>query len=302
MRCFLPLLAAGLAFGQATQPSTTNAADPVVMTVGDQKITKSQFEQVLATLNDQQRAQLQTPAAKKRLAENYAELTMLVQEARARKIDQSEVVKNRIAIQTEQVLAQSLMEELAKPTDGDELAYYNSHKSEFEEVKARHILIRFKGSSVPLKKDEKDLTEEEALAKAQEVRQKLLGGADFAEMAKENSDDSGNASHGGELGSFTRGRMVPEFEKAAFAAEVGKVTEPVKTKFGYHLILVDSHDSKPFAEVRTQIDQKLRSQLTQKALADIKSKSVVTYNDAYFGTTPAKPTLLPPAPPPKGNK
>ena len=302
MKCILPLLAAGLAFGQAPQSAPSNAADPVVMTVGDQKITKSQFEQLLSTLSDQQRAQLQTPAAKKKLAENYAELTMLVQEARARRLDQSEVVKTRIAIQTDQVLAQSLMEELAKPTDGDELAYYNSHKSEFDEVKARHILIRFKGSSVPLKKDEKDLTEEEALAKAQEIRTKILGGADFAEMAKENSDDAGNATHGGELGAFTRGRMVPEFEKAAFDAEVGKITEPVKTKFGYHLILVDSHEAKPFGEVRTQIEQRLRQQLSQKALADLKSKSAVTFNDAYFGTTPPKPTLLPPAPPPKENK
>ena len=169
-------------------------------------------------------------------------------------------------------------------------------------MKARHILIRFKGSSVPLRKDEKDLTEEEALAKAQEIRQKLLAGADFAQMAKENSDDTGNANRGGELGAFTRGRMVPEFENAAFAAEVGKVTEPVKTKFGYHLILVDSRDAKPFGEVRTQIEQRLRQELTQKALADIRSKSVVTYNDAYFGATPLKPTLLPPAPPPKENK
>lgn len=298
MKCFVPLLAAGLAFGQATPPPPTNAADPVVITVGDLKITRSQFEQILATLPEQQRAQVQAPANKRKLAENFAELTMLAEEAKTRKLDQTELVKTRVAIQTDQVLAQSLMEELSKPTEGDELAYYNSHKSEFEEVKARHILIRYKGSSVPLKKDEKDLTEEEALAKANDIRAKLLAGGDFAELAKAESDDSGNAGRGGELGAFTRGRMVPEFERAAFAAEVGKVSEPVKTKFGYHLILVDSHDTKPFNEVRTDIDRRLKQELAQRSVAELKKKTTITLNDSYFGAPPA-PTLMPAIPPKK---
>jgi peptidyl-prolyl cis-trans isomerase C len=294
MKCFILLLGAGFAFGQASQPSMLTNADPVVITVGDQKITKSQFERVLSTLNDQQRAQLQSPAAKKKLAENFAELTMLAEQARARKIDQSEVVKVRMQIQSEQVLAQALLEELAKPTDGDMLAYYNSHKGEWEQLKARHILIRYKGSALPLKPNEKDLTEEEALAKAQEIRAKILAGGDFAELAKTESDDAGNATRGGDLGTFGKGRMVPEFEKAAFAAEVGKVTEPVKTKFGYHLILVDAHDSKPFAEVKTEIDRKLRVEQQQKSIAELKKKTPITYDEAYFG--PATPPA-PPAPP-----
>ncbi|HLH38872.1 MAG TPA: peptidylprolyl isomerase [Bryobacteraceae bacterium] len=287
MKCFLPLLAAGLVFGQAAPPPANS--DPVVITVGDQKITRSQFERILSTIPQPQRAQLANPVARRKLAENYAELMLLAQEARARKIDQSEKVKAEIALQTDRVLASNVVEQLSEPTDGDELAYYNSHKNEYEQVKARHILIRFKGSQVPLKKDEKDLTEEEALAKANEIRQKILAGGDFSELAKQESDDAGNADRGGDLGTFTRGRMVPEFEKAAFAAEIGKVTEPVKTKFGYHLILVDSRETKPFAEVRPQIEQKLKQDNTQKTIADLKKKAAITYDDAYFGAPPAPP-------------
>jgi parvulin-like peptidyl-prolyl isomerase len=307
MKFFVLLLGAGFAFGQTPtaipQPPAAGAppsaaaaappvsADTVVLTVGDRKITKAEFEKILGTLSEQQRAQMQTPAARKKLAESLAELLALSEQARAQKLDQSDVVKLRIQIQSNQVLAQAMVEEMSKPTDGDLLAYYNSHKGEYEQVKARHILIRYKGSSVPVKKDGKDLTEEEALAKAQEIRAKLLAGGDFAELAKAESDDTGNATRGGDLGTFSKGRMVPEFEKAAFAAEVGKVTEPVKTKFGYHLIIVDSRDTRPFAEVKPEIERKLKQDMAQKAVAELKAKVPVTYDSAYFG--PAAP----PAPP-----
>jgi parvulin-like peptidyl-prolyl isomerase len=296
MKCFVLLLGAGFAFGQATPPPPQASADPVVITVGARKITRSEFEKVLATLPEQQRAQLASPVVKRKLAENFAQLIMLADEAKARKIDQSDKVKAQIELQINQVLAQNLVDQLAEPTEGDEEAFYNSHKSDWEEVKARHILIRYKGSSVPLRKDEKDLTEEEALAKAQEIRAKIIAGGDFNELAKTESDDTGNAGRGGELGAFTKGHMVPEFERAAFAAEVGKVTEPVKTKFGYHLIMVDAHTTKPFADVRTEIERRLKQENVQKAIADVKSKTTVTYDEAYFGG-PAKPTLQPVVPP-----
>ncbi len=262
--------------------------DTVVLTVGDQKITKAQFDLIVSTLTEQQRqqAQLQTPAGRKRLAESLAELNTMAQEARARKLDQTEKVKAEIAVQANRVLAQSLYEQLletTKPTDAELHAYYDAHKAEWEQVKARHILIRFKGSRVPMRTGEKDLTEEEALAKAQEIRAKIVGGGDFAKLAETESDDAGNAKQGGQLGAFGKGGMVAEFEKAAFAAEPGKVTEPVKTAFGYHLILVESHATKPFDEVRPEIEAKIKPEAAQKAIAELKKKNTIIYDETYFG-------------------
>jgi peptidyl-prolyl cis-trans isomerase C len=282
MKCFLIPLTAVFAYGQATPPAAP-PADPVIITIGDQKITKSQFEQILGTLNEQQRAQIQAPGAKRKLAENYVELVVLAREAHARKIDQSEKVKTEIAIQSQRVLAQNLVDEAFKPDDAEMHAYYDSHKGDWEELKARHILIRFKGSKVAIRPNQKDLTEEEALAKAQEIRAKIVAGGDFAKLAETESDDVGNASHGGDLGSFGKGRMVPEFDKAAFAAELGKVTEPVKTQFGYHLILVESREPKPFADVRAEIERKLKPEIAQKNIADLKKKTTIVLDDAYFG-------------------
>jgi parvulin-like peptidyl-prolyl isomerase len=88
--------------------------------------------------------------------------------------------------------------------------------------------------------------------------------------------------------------MVPQFDQAAFAAEVGKVTEPVKTQFGYHLILVESHATRTFEQAQGEIAQKIKQQQAveaqkrledqgKKALADLKTKKNIVYDDSYFG-------------------
>src|SRR5271170_3253002 len=109
MKYFSLLLGAALAWGQLPTPP----ADPVVLTVGEEKITKSQFEQIISSLPEQSRTQFQTPAGKKRLAEQLAELKTLAQHAREQKLDQAPKVKAEIALQTEQVLARNEFAELA---------------------------------------------------------------------------------------------------------------------------------------------------------------------------------------------
>ena len=99
--------------------------------------------------------------------------------------------------------------------------YYNEHKSDYEVLKARHILIRVKGAPMQAVAGKPELTDEEALAKAQDDTQATGGGEDFATLAKAESDDAGSGAQGGELGEFHKGMMVPPFETAAFAAKVG---------------------------------------------------------------------------------
>ncbi|WP_353095176.1 peptidylprolyl isomerase [Tissierella praeacuta] len=101
--------------------------------------------------------------------------------------------------------------------------YFKENKDSFkqeEQVRARHILVD---------------TEEEA----NEVLGKLKSGGDFAELAKEYSKDTSNKESGGELGFFSKGKMVPEFEETAFKLKVNEISEPIKTDFGYHIIEVE---------------------------------------------------------------
>lgn len=277
------LLGATLAWGQQPPPP---AADPVVLTIGSEKLTKSQFEQIIDSLPDAQRAQAQAAPGKRQLAQQLAELKSLAQEARARKLDQSPKVQTQVALQTDQILARMVYQELANTTKPDEAAlraYYSAHQKEWEEVKAKHILIRMTGSPVPTRPNQKELTEAEALAKATYLRAKIVAGADFAKLAETESDDTGTAPHGGDLGSFTKGRMVPQFDQVAFSQEPGKVSEPVKTQFGYHLILVESRKAKAFEDVRADIEQKMKPEMAQKGLEAVKKKTPIVLEETYFG-------------------
>ena len=268
----------------AAQPAVS--PDTVVVTVGTEKLTRAQFEELLAALPEQVRATAATQRGKRQLAEQLSEVIAIAQEARKRKLDQSPAVQQMIALQTDQVLAGVLARQVSnekKPDEAAMHAYFDQHKSEFESVKASHILIRFKGSSAPARPGQKDLTDEEALAKAQDIRKKLVDGADFAATAKAESDDVGSGSKGGSLGTFGHGQMVPPFEKAAFALPLNQISEPVKSQFGYHVIKVEERTSKTFEQAKPDLEKQLGPQLTREALDNIRKQAQVTIDDAYFG-------------------
>jgi peptidyl-prolyl cis-trans isomerase C len=292
MKSLLFVLGAVSLCGQQAAPAD-GAADPVVLTVGSEKITKSMFQAIIDSLPAQQQAQLATPEARRSLAEQVAELKVMAQEARSRKLDQSAAVRAKAALQLDQILANAIYQDLTAgdPDDAALRAYYAEHKQDWDEVKARHILIRMQGSRVPVREGHKDLTAEEALAKAKEVRAKIVAGAKFEDQAKIESDDTGSGENGGDLGTFGAGQMVPEFDEVVFKAPVGQVTEPIKTAYGYHLILIEERKSKPFEDARGDIEKKIRPEIGQKAIEALKAKTPVVYDPAYFG----KPGDLPPA-------
>ncbi|HOW27083.1 MAG TPA: peptidylprolyl isomerase [Elusimicrobiota bacterium] len=118
--------------------------------------------------------------------------------------------------------SQSDLESLAK--------YFQSQTG--ERVRARHILLR-------VDRDASFKDKSQIRQKIEDLRKKIAGGEDFGNVAVKESDDKGSAVRGGDLGYFTRGQMVPEFEKAAFETAVGQVSPVVQTEFGYHIILVE---------------------------------------------------------------
>lgn len=277
------------------------ATDPnqVVLTVGDTKITAAEYDNIVNSLPAQSQAAIRS-MGKRAFGERIAELMVLSQEAEKRKLDQAPKLREQIRFQRENLLAQAMFDELQKGIKVDDAAvekYYNEHKNDFEVLKARHILIRVKGAPMQAIPGKPELSDEEALAKAQSIRKRLEAGEDFATLAKAESDDTGTMAQGGDLGEFRRGMMVPPFETAALAAKVGVVTEPVKTPFGYHLIEVESHVTKPMAEVRSDIETKLRPQLAAAAVAAMRKGASVQIDEAYFGPVAPAPAVAPAAPP-----
>jgi peptidyl-prolyl cis-trans isomerase D len=143
--------------------------------------------------------------------------------------------------------------------DADLQAFYTQNIQQYQtpaQVRASHILLKLEG------KDEKQVQ-----ALAEDVAKKAKApGADFAALAKQYSEDDSNASNGGDLDYFGRGRMVAEFEQAAFAMKPGEISNPVKTAFGFHIIKVVENKpdtTRPLAEVRTEIEEQLKWQKAQ---------------------------------------
>ena len=136
--------------------------------------------------------------------------------------------------------------------------YYEDNAQQYatpEQVRASHVLLKTEG------KNEADVKK-----LAEEIAAKAKGGADFAALAKQYSEDETNKDKGGDLDFFAKGAMVPEFDQAAFAMQPGQVSDPVKTSFGYHVIkMVEKRaaTSKPLAEVQAQIEDQLKWQRAQ---------------------------------------
>lgn len=280
-----------------TLPAPVSDPNKVVLSIGNDKITAAEYNDIVNSLPQQYQATARGPG-KRQFAEQLVQLKLLSALAQKDKVDQDPKVQKELAFNRDNLLASIMfqrMQENVKVGDPEIEQYYNAHKGEYEAVKARHILVREKGAPMQAIPGRPELTDEEALAKAKAIRARLVAGEDFATIAKAESDDTGSAAQGGELGEFRKGMMVPPFEQAAFAAKVGEITEPVKTPFGYHIIKVEAHTAKSLAEAKPDIEKKLRPEMARLAVEAMRKDAAVTIDDSFFGPAPAPRPAVPAA-------
>jgi len=184
------------------------------------------------------------------------DLQIVAKAAEDKKVDSTDDFKKRLAFTRKRLMMDSLLaaEGKAATTDDAMKKVYEEAAKQITgevEVHARHILVE---------------TEDEAKA----VLDELKKGADFAELAKKKSKDPG-ASDGGDLGFFTKEQMVPEFSAVAFSLEPGKISDPVKSQFGWHVIKVEekrNRQAPPLEQVKGQIE----TYVTRKAQAEYVTK------------------------------
>jgi peptidyl-prolyl cis-trans isomerase C len=209
---------------------------------------------------------------------------LLVQKALAEKADQTPEFAKKLAYEREKLLIQTVLDPVAKTaaTDAaikatyDELA--KAQKPETE-IHARHILVA---------------TEEEAKA----ALKRLMGGDEFATIAKEVSKDPG--AEGGDLGWFTKDRMVPEFADAAFKLEVGQVSDPVKSPFGWHIIEILDKRQKtfpPLDQVKDKIARYVVQQAQNALITDLRKTAKIEKTEPPVPPKADKPSPASPAPP-----
>ncbi len=167
---------------------------------------------------------------------------------------------------------QNKIEQGLNPSEADLQRAYDQNKDQYrtpERIKVRHIL---------LKTTDKPASEEPKIkAKADDLLKQLRAGANFADLAKKNSEDTATAPNGGDLPDWvTRGQTVPEFEQVAFALKPGQISDVIKTQYGYHILQVLQHEDarvKPFAEVKGELATQWKKQRATEMMQQVADKA-----------------------------
>ena len=256
-------LSAGLVLTWSTAPARAQEPDAVVATVDGVEITESEIAFASRDFADQM-SQVPPTQWRQVLTDVVIDMQVMANAARDLGIAEEDDFQRQVAFLTMRALRNAYLarEVEGKVTDTEVQAAYDAQFADYEgedERSARHILVETKEA-------------------AEAVIAELKAGADFAELAKEKSTGP-SGSDGGDLGYFSRGRMVQPFEDAAFALEVGTFTDtPVETQFGWHVIKVEDARKQPapeFAAVREQLRQELLRTRYTEVMAALKDKAEI---------------------------
>jgi len=244
----------------------------VLATVNGKQITDEDVKIASDDLRGSIPPQLEGKARESYLLDFLIDGELVAQKALAEKADQTPEFAKKLAYAREKLLMESVLEQVAKTAATDaaiKAAYDEAAKAQKPqtEIHARHILVG---------------TEEEAKS----ALKRLMGGEEFADIAKAVSKDPG--AEGGDLGWFTKDRMVPEFADAAFKLDVGQVSDPVKSPFGWHIIeILDKREKAfpPYDQVKEQVSRYVVQKAQSALVADLRKGAKIERRE-------------PPAPPP----
>ena len=240
----------------------------ILAVVAGETITAADLDTYLQGVPEQQQMLAQNPAYRERFLENLIAIHLFAKKAEEDKVEETEEFKKAFANARRDILAQFAMASVLKDitiTEEDCQRFYDANQSRFqkgETVSAKHILVE---------------TEE----KCAEILAAINAGEKTFEDAAREFSTCPSGQRGGDLGEFGKGQMVPEFEKAAFAAEIGQVVGPVKTQFGFHLIKVEAKNEAEtvgFEEVKEQI----RGHLLQNKQNRVYTNTVEALKEKYI--------------------
>jgi peptidyl-prolyl cis-trans isomerase C len=286
------ILAASLALLLVSAaPLRAQDKDPLVAKVNGTEIHQSDL-----AVAEEEAGQLppMSPDAKKDyLVQFMTDMILVSKAAETKKLGDSPDFKRKVAFARNKVLMEAMLTSVGKEalTDAEMHKVYDDavkQMGEEKEVHARHILFRVAPG------DEKASKEAEDKVKA--VIERLNKGEDFAKLAGELTEDPSGKANGGDLGFFSKEQMVPEFSDTAFGLENGKISGPVKTQFGWHVIKVEEKRVKPqpkFEEVKPQIEQyvvrKAQAEMVQKLRAEAKVEKFYKVEAPADPAAPAEP-------------
>ncbi len=245
----------------------------VVATFSGNRLSTSRVMKEMERLPAPSRAYLQAPDRKRQFVDNMILNELLFAEGQKLGYDKDDDIDRQVNDLRRRLVVQRVVREYQKPpeiTDDEAKKYYEDNPNLYSttQIRASHILV----------KDE---------AAAKEIREQVKADpSKFADLAKEKSTDKTSGAKGGDLGMFGQGRMVPEFERAAFALKPNEISDVVKTQYGFHIIMVVERkegERRPFDQVKDQIKATLRNKAIQdqqeRRYGDLKQNANVKIDD-----------------------
>jgi parvulin-like peptidyl-prolyl isomerase len=235
------------------------------------------------------------------LPQYLVQMKILSAEAIKQNLETQHEVQVAIQIARESILAAAAREQIAQTipiADSQLQALYQQRKAEFEEVRIRHILLRtvssiLGGSPNPT---HPPLAEAEARKKLEDLRTQILAGADFAQLARDHSDDLATAQAGGEMGYITRQSVLPPVVAAAYGLKPGQVSEVVVTPYGLELIQAEDKRTKSLEQVKSALETQIRQLKFEELFGELQKKYKVEVDAKFFA--PQQKEQSAPADPP----
>lgn len=244
----------------------------VLAVAAGNEITEKDINEIIARYPEQQRMYMDNEQGRKQVLEQSIAFELFNKFGQEIELDKTEEYKDSVEKLAKEILIQMTINKILSEvtiTDEEVKKFYDNNKAQFvepETASAKHILVDNEES-------------------AKKIKDEIESGSISFEDAAKKYSSCPSKEQGGDLGSFGRGMMVPEFENVAFTAEIGKVTDPVQTQFGYHLIKVDAKNepkTSEFADVKNQIIQKLIQENQEKKYLDLMKELEAKYDVKRF--------------------
>lgn len=259
------------------QPTPAKAQPKLAAMINGEALTVEDLNSLYARLSPQMRAEYEKSGGKTQFLDTYIRKRLLVQEAIKQNFDKQPATQFELQASRESVLFDLYVRDVVSKafvSDSELKALYESSKFEFatpEQIRARHILIVPKPTN-PGNQQSVEEARQAALLEMNLVYQRIRRGeGSFEQMAQKYSMD-GSAQGGGDLGFFPRGKMVQEFEDAAFALKPGEMSPVVSTQFGFHLIRLEERRPtgfKPFEDVKGELRERLMRKYAEQVLQSL---------------------------------
>ena len=279
--------------GRAQTPAAPASGDPVVIIDGV-GYSAADIARIRAGL-PQQFQQTATQFSNREFVEQYRRFLAMAKMAEKEGIPEKEPYRTQLENYRMLYLAQVYTTELSRSataTKEEIRAHYDKNPSEYDEVRVSAIYIDYNPNASPGAGD--GLSEQEALTKAEELRSRILAGADFAALARESSTDKDSAEKGGDLGFFkSDAALPPALRRAIFALQPGDLSPAVKEGARFYLFKATERRTQPFEEVEQAVANKARSlKFIEKAKEVAESVEVEYKDEAYFADKPAGPPKI----------